>query len=79
MKKFIILLIIILIPFITVNAKEETTTVSKDIVTLENCNDISQIWLNKNNKVIRVGLLAYESADTIYNKEIQTTICNKLK
>ena len=79
MKKFIILLIIIFIPFITVNAKEETTTVSKDIVTLENCNDISQIWLNKNNKVIRVGLLAYDSADTTYNKEIQTTICNKLK
>ena len=83
MKKNFILLILIFLPFAVVDAKTNTTTVVstnvRDVVTLENCNDISQIWFNKNGKVIRVGLLAYDSGDTSLNNEIQSTICNKLK
>ena len=83
MKKYFILLILIFLPFAVVDAKTNTTTVVstnvRDVVTLENCNDISQIWFNKNGKVIRVGLLAYDSGDTSLNNEIQSTICNKLK
>ena len=83
MKKNFILLILIFLPFAVVDAKTNTTTVVstnvRDVVTLENCNDISQIWFNKNGKVIRVGLLAYDSGDTSLNNEIQNTICNKLK
>ena len=83
MKKYFILLILIFLPFAVVDAKTNTTTVVstkvRDVVTLENCNDISQLWFNKNGKVIRVGLLAYDSGDTSLNNEIQSTICNKLK
>lgn len=83
MKKYFVLLIMFLFPIMFVDAKttttEVTSTKARDVVTLENCSDISQIWFNKNGKVIRVGLLAYDPGDTSLNNEIQNTICNKLK
>ena len=73
MKKYIILFILLFMPITVVFAEE------KETVTLENCNSLNQIWLNRNNEVIRVGLLAYDTGDTSLNKEIQEYACNKLK
>ncbi len=83
MKKIILFCFLLLVPISFVNAdkKEVTTTeiVTKETVSLENCNSIDQIWLNKDGEVIRVGLLAYDMGDTSINKEIQEYTCNKLK
>ena len=85
MKKVILLYILVFIPFITVNAVTTTTTVveepvvEKYEVTLDNCNSINQIWINKNKKVVRIGLLAYDSGDTTIENDIKNTICTKLK
>ena len=85
MKKVILLYILVFIPFITVNAVTTTTTVVKEPVvekyevTLDNCNSINQIWINKNKKVVRIGLLAYDSGDTTIENDIKNTICTKLK
>ena len=85
MKKVILLYILVFIPFITVNAVTTTTkvveepVVEKYEVTLDNCNSINQIWINKNKKVVRIGLLAYDSGDTTIENDIKNTICTKLK
>lgn len=73
MKKIIVLFILLLMPITVVYAEE------KETVTLENCNSLNQIWINRNNKVERVGLLAYDTGDTSLNKEIQKYACDKLK
>ena len=73
MKKIIILFILLLMPIAVVYAEE------KETVTLENCNSLNQIWINRNNKVERVGLLAYDTGDTSLNKEIQKYACDKLR
>ena len=87
MKKIILFLIVLFIPYITVCAKTTTTTtaavsekpvVEKYEVTLDNCNSINQIWIKKDKKVIRVGLLAYDSGDTSIENDIKNTICTRL-
>ena len=83
MKKVILFCMLLLIPISIVNAdNKETTSIvynTKQVVTLDNCDSLDQIWLNKDSKVLRVGLLAYDTGDTSINKEIQEYACNKLK
>jgi len=79
MKKFIFFCFILLVPITCINAEEQVVDNIKEEVKLENCKSIDQIWVNKNNKVLRIGLLAYDPADTSINKVIQEYSCNKLK
>ena len=86
MRKILLLMIVFFVPFICVEAKtttvpvEETLPVAEKVeVTLDNCNSINQIWFKKGKKVIRVGLLAYDSGDTTIENDIKNTICTKLQ
>lgn len=73
-----ILLILISIFILTPNVLAEEIQNNKEVVTLIKCDTTENIVVKKDNKTIRLNMIAYDKSDGKLNKEINNYVCEKI-